>query len=42
MRWPIGIAIGFAVVVLVNVAFLVVAVQTHEDPLPSYATTQKR
>jgi hypothetical protein len=42
MRWPITIAVGFGIVVLVNVLFVIVAVQTHEDPLPSYANTQHR
>jgi hypothetical protein len=42
MRWPIAIAIGFAILFLVDGIFIYLAVSTHEAPLPSYANTQHR
>ena len=37
MRWKIGIAVGLLVVILVNVAFIVVAIQGADEVVPSYA-----
>ena len=42
MRWPWIIATGFLVLFIVDGAFIWIAVQTHEEPLPSYTNTQDR
>jgi hypothetical protein len=36
LRWPIGIAIGLALVILVNLAFIYIAVSGADDVAPSY------
>lgn len=36
MRWIVGIVIGLAIVVAVNVAFIVVAVQGADSIDPTY------
>ncbi|MFL5507230.1 MAG: hypothetical protein ACJ8AU_10125 [Gemmatimonadales bacterium] len=35
--WPIGIAITLAIVVMVNVAFIVIAVRGSDPVVPSYS-----
>jgi nitrogen fixation protein FixH len=42
MRWPIGIAVFFGVVFIVNGIFIYVALQSYEEPVPSYANNQDR
>jgi len=39
--WPIGIAIALLIVVLVNVAFIVVAVRGQDAVSPSYVEGQR-
>ena len=41
MRWPIGIAIGLILVVLVNLAFIYIAVSGKDEVVPSYHTEQR-
>ena len=36
--WPIAVVIALAVVVLVNVAFIVIAVRGRDPVVPSYST----
>jgi hypothetical protein len=36
LRWPIAIALGLLVVVLVNLAFVYVAVSGKDEVVPSY------
>jgi len=36
-RWPIGIAIGLLLVVLVNLAFIYIAVSGKDEVVPSYS-----
>jgi len=40
-RWPIAVAIGLAVVILVNLVFIYVAVSGRDEIVPSY-TTERR
>jgi hypothetical protein len=40
-RWPIGIAIGLILVVLVNLAFIYIAVSGKDEVVPSYHTEQR-
>ena len=35
-RWPIGIAIGLILVILVNLAFIYIAVSGKDEVVPSY------
>ncbi len=35
--WPMGIAIALAIVVMVNVAFIVIAVRGSDPVVPSYS-----
>jgi hypothetical protein len=36
LRWPIGIAIALALVILVNLAFIYIAVSGADEVAPSY------
>jgi len=36
LKWPIGIAIGLALVILVNFAFIYIAVSGADEVAPSY------
>lgn len=38
LRWPIGIAIGLLLMVLVNLAFIFIAVRGADEVVPSYQT----
>lgn len=40
-RWPLAIALGLLVVVLVNVGFVVVAVGGADDIVESYVTEER-
>ncbi|UCG85797.1 MAG: hypothetical protein JSW71_18045 [Gemmatimonadota bacterium] len=35
-RWPVGIAIGLLVMILVNLAFIYIAVSGADEVVPSY------
>lgn len=39
--WPIGIVIGFLLVILVNAAFIFIAVRGAEPVVPSYAAERR-
>lgn len=39
--WPYVIAAGFLIVILVNIGFIVIAVQTAPALDPSYNTTER-
>jgi hypothetical protein len=41
-RWPVFIAIGLGIVVLVNLGFITVAIAYAPDVEPSYSNTQDR
>lgn len=41
-RWPLIIIGGFLILFVVDGAFIWIAVNAHEEPLPSYANTQQR
>jgi hypothetical protein len=41
LRWPIGIAIGLALVILVNLAFIYIAVSGADDVVPSYQSESR-
>ena len=41
LRWPLGIALGLLVVVLVNAAFAYVAITGADEVAPSYQTEQR-
>ena len=36
LRWPLGIAIGLLVMVVVNMGFIYIAVSGADDVVPSY------
>ena len=36
LRWPIGIAVGLLLVILVNLAFIYVSVSGQDEIVPSY------
>jgi len=36
-RWPVGIAIGLLIVVLMNLAFIYIAVSGKDEVVPSYS-----
>jgi hypothetical protein len=38
LRWPIGIAVGLLLMILVNLAFIFIAVQGADEVVPSYQT----
>lgn len=38
LRWPLGIALALIVTVLVNVAFIYIAVSGADDVVPTYQT----
>lgn len=38
MRWPIGIAIVLFIVIVVQVAFAIIAVRTADEVDPTYAS----
>ena len=40
-RWPIAIAIGLAIVILVNLAFIYIAVSGKDEIVPSYHTERR-
>ena len=37
-RWPMGIIIGLVIVVIVNLAFIFIAVSDADDVVSSYST----
>jgi hypothetical protein len=39
--WPIGIFIGFALMILVNAAFIYIAVHGADQVVPSYASEHR-
>lgn len=39
--WPLGIIIGFVVLILVNAAFIFIAVKGADPVVPSYNTEQR-
>lgn len=41
-RWPVFLAAGLTVVVLVNLAMIWIAIETAPDVEPSYSQTQDR
>jgi len=41
LRWPIGIAIGLFLVVMVNLAFIYIAVSGKDEIVPSYHTERR-
>jgi hypothetical protein len=41
-RWPVFIAVGLGVVVMVNAAFIYVAIATAPDVDPTYTHNQDR
>lgn len=41
MRWIVGITLGLALVVAVNIAFIVVAVSGADDVDPTYETERR-
>jgi hypothetical protein len=40
-RWPIAIAIGLALVILVNLVFIYIAVSGKDDVVPSYRSERR-
>ena len=40
-RWPVGIAIGLLIVVLMNLAFIYIAVSGKDEIVPSYHTERR-
>ena len=38
LRWPIAIAIGLLLMILVNLAFIFIAVDGADEVVPSYQT----
>ncbi len=40
-RWPVGIIIGLVIVVLVNLAFIFIAVSDADDVSSSYSTEER-
>jgi len=36
LRWPIGIAVGLLLVILVNLAFIYISVSGQDEIVPSY------
>jgi hypothetical protein len=40
-RWPVGIIIGLVIVVLVNLAFILIAVSDADDVVSSYSTEER-
>ena len=36
LRWPIGIALGLFLVILVNLAFIYISVSGQDEIVPSY------
>ncbi|MCK5650847.1 MAG: hypothetical protein KAJ42_05710 [Gemmatimonadetes bacterium] len=40
-RWPVGIIIGLVIVVLVNLAFIFIAVSDADDVVSSYSTEER-
>ena len=42
MRWPIGIVLFFAVIFVVNMAFIYIAVTGADPVVESYQTVQHR
>jgi ABC-type spermidine/putrescine transport system permease subunit I len=41
LRWPIGIAIGLLLMVLVNMVFIYIAVSDADEVVPSYNTEER-
>jgi hypothetical protein len=41
LRWPIAIAVGLFLVVLVNLAFIYIAVSGKDEIVPSYQTERR-
>jgi hypothetical protein len=39
--WPIGILIGFTLMILVNAAFIYIAVRGADQVVPSYASERR-
>ena len=37
-RWPVGIALGLLLIILVNLAFIYIAVSGADEVVPSYKT----
>jgi len=42
MRWPLGVAFGLALVVLVDAAFIVIASRNAPEIEATYAESQER
>jgi len=40
-RWPIAIAIGLGLVILVNLVFIYIAVSGQDEIVPSYHTERR-
>ena len=40
-RWPMGIIIGLVIVVIVNLAFILIAVSDADDVVSSYSTEER-
>ncbi len=38
LGWPIGIAVGLVLMILVNLAFIFIAVRGADEVVPSYQT----
>lgn len=41
LRWPIGIAIGLFLVILVNLVFIYIAVSGRDEIVPTYQTERR-
>lgn len=41
LRWPIAIAVGLALVILVNLAFIYIAVSGKDEIVPSYHSERR-
>ncbi|MDH4043218.1 MAG: hypothetical protein OEY20_11585 [Gemmatimonadota bacterium] len=40
-RWPIAVAIGLGVVIVVNLVFIYIAVSGRDEIVPSYQTERR-
>lgn len=41
LRWPIAIAVGLFLVILVNLTFIYIAVSGKDDIVPTYRTERR-